>query len=78
MAETDLTLVLEILRRLQEEVRDIKNEVREHTRRFGRIERQLAGIIVTEADEGVRVDQLTERIERIERIERRLELRDQP
>lgn len=41
--------------------------MREHTRRFGRIERQLAGIIITEADEGVRVDQLTECIERIER-----------
>jgi hypothetical protein len=73
MAETDLTLVLEILRRVQEEVRDIKNEVREHTRRFGRIERQLAGIVVTEADESTRMDQLTERVER---LERRLELRD--
>lgn len=48
MAETDLTLVLEILRRVQEEVRDIKNEVREHTRRFDRIERQLASIRVLE------------------------------
>lgn len=75
MAETDLTLVLEILRPMQEELRDIKNEVREHARRFARIERQLAGIVVTEADQSMRVDQLTERVER---IERRLELRDSP
>ena len=62
-----MTLVLEILRRLRGRVRDIRSELREHTRRFGRIERRLAGFVVAQIDAGRRLDILTERVERLER-----------
>lgn len=69
----DLELVLEMLRRMQGDLRDIKDTQREHTRRLGHIELNTAQQNVADAEQSTRIDRLAERVER---IETRLELRD--
>jgi hypothetical protein len=64
MADVSNELIVEILRRLQSDVVDIKVDVRETRSRVGLIERQVA-------DLPVRMDR---RDEMMERIMRRLEL----
>ena len=64
MADVSNELIVEILRRLQSDVADIKVDVRETRSRVGLIERQVA-------DLSVRMDR---RDEMMERVMRRLEL----
>ena len=64
MADASNELIVEILRRLQSDVADIKVDVRETRSRVGLIERQVA-------DLSVRMDR---RDEMMERVMRRLEL----
>jgi hypothetical protein len=69
----NLELVLELLRRMQADLRDIKDTQREHTRRLGHIELNTAQQNVADAEQSTRIDRLADRIER---IETRLELRE--
>jgi hypothetical protein len=64
MAEVSNEFIVEILRRLQSDVADIKVDVRETRSRVGIMERQIA-------DLSVRMDR---RDELMERVMRRLEL----
>jgi hypothetical protein len=64
MAEVSNEFIVEILRRLQSDVADIKVDVRETRSRVGMMERQIA-------DLSVRMDR---RDELMERVMRRLEL----
>jgi hypothetical protein len=69
----DLELILEMLRRMQGDLRDIKDTQREHTRRLGHIELNTAQQNVADAEQSTRIDRLAERVER---LETRLELRE--
>lgn len=64
MAENLIELVS---RDIQARLGRIEDTLTKQTRRFGRIERQLASVGVATADESVRLDRLTERVDRIER-----------
>jgi hypothetical protein len=75
-------LVLEHLRAIRVDIRDIRETQRGHTRQLGRIELELAGLrhqaaldAEARAELGLRVDGLSDRVDR---IERRLELSDGP
>jgi hypothetical protein len=73
--DADLTLVLEMLRRQHDDLRELKDGQRELIRRVGAMEQHMATMLGSIASESVRVDRLTERVER---IEQRLDLRDSP
>ena len=75
MAHADLNLVLEMLRRQQDDMRDVKDSLRELIMRVGAMEQHTATMLGTMAGEAMRVDRLTARVER---IERRLDLHGQP
>jgi hypothetical protein len=64
MAEVSSELIVEILRRIQSDLGDVKIDVREMRSRMGLMERQVA-------DLSVRMDR---RDEMMERVMRRLEL----
>ena len=70
MAEAS-ELIVEILRRVQADVGDIKIDIRETHSRIGLMERQIADIHVPLADLSSRIDR---RDEMMERVMRRLEL----
>jgi phage host-nuclease inhibitor protein Gam len=75
MAENvSLEMLMELLQRVQQEIREIKDLQRETLRRMNRIEQAHAHAAVTSAEQEARLDRLAERIDR---IEQRLELRDQ-
>lgn len=69
----DLELVLEMLRRMQSDLREVKETLREVVRRLGHLEQTVAQIPGIQAEHSVRVDRLAERVER---IESRLDLRE--
>lgn len=69
----NLEPVLEVLRRMQGDLRDIKDTLREHTRSLGRIELNTAQQNVANAEQSTQIDRFAERVER---IETRLELRE--
>jgi predicted nucleic acid-binding Zn-ribbon protein len=71
MAEVSNEFIVEILRRLQSDVADIKVDVRETRSRIGLMERQIADVHVRLADLSSRMDR---RDEMMERVMRRLEL----
>ncbi|MBM3649307.1 MAG: hypothetical protein FJX11_16110 [Alphaproteobacteria bacterium] len=68
-----LELVLDMLRRLQSDMREVKETLREHTRRLGHIEHNTAQQMVANAEQSDRIDRLSERFGR---IEGRLDLRE--
>lgn len=73
MPEVTLDMIFEIQRRALDELREVRDTLRDHTRRFGRVESQLANLYAGQVEDRVRLDQL---IERVDRIERRLELKE--
>jgi cob(I)alamin adenosyltransferase len=77
MTEQTENLVLEILRKLQEDVADMRREMREEFRdvklRLSLLEHHFATHTAEYAHQNERIDRMEQRIER---IERRLELRD--
>lgn len=73
MTEEPRDFVIEILRRLQADMAELKEGQRTSNRLFGAIEAHMAGFHVTVATQS---DELTALKERVERIERRLELAD--
>jgi hypothetical protein len=82
MAESIDNLVLEILRRLQSDMADLKAGQRDIQYRLTLIEARLAGVERNLADhyaayagQSARLDRFEDRMER---LERRLELRDTP
>ncbi|MFO1079427.1 MAG: hypothetical protein U1E23_02195 [Reyranellaceae bacterium] len=75
MVDADLTPVLEMLRRLQDDMRDVKDCQRELLRRVGAMEQHIATMLGSIAGGAARIDRLTARVER---IERRLDLHGQP
>lgn len=82
MTENTENLVLEILRRMQGDMADLKAGQRDIQYRLTLVESRLAGVERNLADhyaayavQNARIDRLEERMER---MERRLELRDAP
>jgi hypothetical protein len=73
MAEQPNSLVLEILRRLQADMADVKEGLRTTNVHLAAIESHMAGFHLTVASH---TDELSHLRQRIERIERRLELTD--
>lgn len=78
MTENTENLVLEILRRLQNEISGIHREMREDFReiktRLTLLEQHFATHTAALANQSGRIDRLEQRLER---VERRLELRDE-
>lgn len=66
-------MVFELQQRALDELRAVRESLRDLTRGVGRIEESVAHGGVAQAQEASRIDRLTERVER---IETRLELRD--
>jgi len=75
MADPSSELMMEVLRRIQADIADMKADMREVRGGLGAIERGQAQIEVRLADVSSRMDR---RDEIIERILRRLELIEQP
>jgi predicted nucleic acid-binding Zn-ribbon protein len=75
MADRADNLVLEILRRLQTDMADLKEGQRTANVHLAAIESHLAGFHLTVSAHS---DELVELRQRIERIERRLELSETP
>ena len=75
MAEEPSNLVIEILRRLQADMADLKEGQRAANVHLAAIESHMAGFHLTV---GAHTDELAGLRQRIERIERRLELTDAP
>jgi hypothetical protein len=73
MPDVSLEMIQEMLRRVLDDLRDIRAVLREHTEMLGRIEVSLGRVTLGQAEQWVRIDRLAERVER---IERRLDLRD--
>ncbi len=71
-AETE-NLMLEILKRMQVDISDIKQDIRDLKIRVGLLEGQAAGQLAAQHHTNERLDRVGDRIER---IERRLELMD--
>lgn len=59
----DLKRFLELLRPMHSDLHDIKDTLREHTRRLGQIELNTAQQTVVDAEKSTRIDRLAERIE---------------
>jgi septal ring factor EnvC (AmiA/AmiB activator) len=75
MAEPTNELILEILRRIQTDIADLKADVREIRARVGNLEIHIARMEVRLAELSVRMGR---RDEPMERILRRLELTEHP
>jgi chromosome segregation ATPase len=73
MADEPDNMVLVYLRRLDEKVDQVRDDIRELKTRMGRVEVSLADVHGQLAEHSVRFDRLGARLER---IERRLELRE--
>ena len=75
-------LILERLRRIGDDVTDMRREMRSLTTRVGILETRFCQVEMQMATMSVRLDHMNERLdhanERLDRIERRLELRDGP
>ena len=75
-------LVLEILRAMRADLREVKEKQREHDRRFSRIDAELLAIrrqAVIDAEARIELQGQFEGLrDRLDRIERRLELSDEP
>lgn len=72
MAEEINSLVLEHLRAIRTDIRDIKETLRDHSQRLGRLEPSLAGMRREQSGDaenvalmGLRLDRLAEDVERI-------------
>ena len=75
MAEPTNELILEILPRIQADIADLKNDVREIRGRVGNLEVRMVHMGLQIAELTVRMDR---RDEQMERLLRRLELADHP
>jgi hypothetical protein len=75
MVEATNELSLEVPRRIQSDVTDLKTEVREPRMRMGHMETRMAHLHPQVAEISVRMDR---RDDPMERIMRRLELTEQP
>jgi hypothetical protein len=73
MAEQVDNLVLEHLRALRSDMRDVKESLRFLTIRFSAMEGHLAAQHVSEVGQNTEIDRIKERLDR---VERRLELVD--
>ncbi len=74
MADTSNEFIVEMLRRIQPDISDLKADNREIKTRLGFIETQIAHLHVQVAEISVRMDR---RDDTIERVMRRLDLTEQ-
>jgi archaellum component FlaC len=78
MTEEPDSLVLRYLRRIDEKLDRLSDDVRDLKLRVTSLVRQSAEVVASQATLQSRMDRLETRIERIERIERRLDLVENP
>lgn len=69
-AETE-NLLLEILRRVQTDVADMKGDIADLKTRATAVDEHIGGLFITISGNNARLDRV---VERLERIERRLDL----
>lgn len=74
MADVTLDMLGELMGRVHSEVRALRDDVRDLSRRVSALEQQLLYGLAAQASTSARIDGL---VERVDRIERRLELRDE-
>lgn len=65
-AETE-SLMLEILKRLQADMSELKQDMRDTKIRVGLVEGHVASLLVAQHHTNERLDRLSDRVERIER-----------
>ncbi len=74
MAEANPGLLMQMVQKVLDGQRDIREDIREIKTRLGRLETDVAQVHVYLAGQSTRLDRFSERFERFERVERRLEL----
>ncbi len=73
MAELNLELLRQMVQKVLDNQREMREDMREIKSRLGRLESDVAGLHGFLAEQSIRLDRFGDRLER---VERRLELRD--
>ncbi len=73
MAELNLELLMQMVQKVLDNQREMREDMREIKSRLGRLESDVAGLHGFLAEQSIRLDRFGDRLER---VERRLELRD--
>ncbi|BCX81411.1 hypothetical protein MIT9_P0989 [Methylomarinovum caldicuralii] len=73
MAEANLELLMQMVQKVLDNQREMREDIREIKSRLGRLESDVASLHGFLAEQSIRMDRFGDRLER---VERRLELRD--